>query len=127
MTIKNEIIMSLDKYWFKEDSDSPEKCRGQKMEEASEEFKFSKDNFTILNDVCNRPSLITTGLNNDLLESFVVFMCKFKKVFEFLKLAVSIAEDYIKDSKKGLTTYKTVREYVQEKLADFVPEDENEN
>lgn len=119
--------MSLNKYWFKLNCNLPKKCRCAKMEEALEDIKFSKDCITIWTDHNNSPNLLTTGLTVNLLESIVVRMVNDKPLLEFFKLAVVISEDYKKDNKKGLETLDEVSKYVNEKLADYVPADENEN
>ncbi|MGN6296748.1 MAG: hypothetical protein ACTHM7_08210 [Ginsengibacter sp.] len=115
--------MSLNKYWFKLNSHLPENCRCSKMEEALEDIKFSKDCITIWTDYNNCPNLLTTGLTVDLFETLLVRMVIDEPLLQFFKLAVIVSEDYIKDNKKGLETLEISKKYINERLAEYLPED----
>ena len=119
--------MSLDKYRLRFPLDIPEKCREEKMEEVLEEIKFSRNCFVVFERFKGSMDLLFTGLNENMLATFVVLMCKQKQIFQFLKMCVIVAERLMKDNKKGMVTYNEAVKYCKENFSGLTPSDNKDD
>jgi len=119
-------VYELDKYRLRFPLDIPEKCREEKMEAVLEDIKFSKNCFVVFERYDGGAELLFTGLNEDTLASFVVLMCKYKQLYQFLKMAVITAERLQKDNKKGMVTFNQAVNFCKENFSDIVPKEDEE-
>ena len=109
--------MSLNKYRLRFPLDIPEKCREEKMEEVLEDIKFSKNCFVMFERHDGGVELLFTGLNEDMLKSFFVYMCKDERFYQFFKMAVIATERAQKNYKKGMDLLELAIKYCNENFS----------
>lgn len=112
--------MSLDKLRLRFPLDVPEKCREEKMENVLEDIKFSKRCFVLYEADDSKVELLFTGLDEEMLELFFVYICKDERFYKFLKMGLLSKERAEKNYKKGLDLLELAKKYCKENFSDML-------